>query len=110
MLRNFFLILIALSILPLGLFFMKRLDRYLDAEQEKKDDLLRGTGRSGKAEGKENVSGPSRIYLTENTSDEDILKEISAFREKHKHISIVICEEKGDRLSEEYSVTCKEKK
>ncbi|MBO4927447.1 MAG: hypothetical protein J5379_04265 [Clostridiales bacterium] len=87
LLRNLVLVLIMLSLLPLGLFFMKRLDRFLSAENETRE--------------KKNSSSvkPKRIYLSGNATDEEILKEIRACRKEYKHLSIIISDEEEKKIS-----------
>lgn len=69
-----------LSLLPIGLFFMKRLDRFLAADQEKEEEP-------------KPTEGPKRVYLSEHSSDEEIIQAVDAFRKEHKHVSIIISED-----------------
>lgn len=84
MVRDILLILLMLSLLPIGFFVMVRLDRFLSAEspknEEKKEETLP-------------AEGPKQIFLSENSSNEEIVETIESFRKSHGHISIIIREE-----------------
>ena len=84
LIRNLILILIMLSLLPLGLFLMRRIDRFLDDGRKEPDDSTPS-------------EGPSHVFFSEKSSDEEILSAIHDYRKTHNHISIVISEDKEDK-------------
>ena len=84
LIRNLVLILVMLSLLPLGLFLMRRIDRFLDDGRKEPDDSTPS-------------EGPSHVFFSEKSSDEEILSAIHDYRKTHDHISIVISEEEKDK-------------
>ena len=84
LIRNLILILAMLGLLPLGLLLMRRIDRYLD-------------GNHPDMEEKKTGKGPRSIFLSEQSSDEEILQAIRDYRKNHEHLSIVISEEETEK-------------
>ena len=80
LIRNLILILAMLGLLPAGLLLMRRIDRYLD-------------GNRPDMEEKKPHQGPRSVFLSEKSSDEEILEAIRDYRKNHNHLSIVISEE-----------------
>ena len=86
LLRNLILILAMLGLLPLGFFLMRRLDRYLDGSHKDTEEAE-----------KKSSEGPSRVFLSDRSSDEEILEAIHNYRKSHDHLSIVISEDETEK-------------
>lgn len=87
MLRDVFLILAVLAVFVVGYFLMVRIDKSI---YEKRKAIEK---ESEKQE-------PSYVMLTEELSDDEMVKEIRRFREKHENVRVFICDGKEGDLSE----------
>lgn len=76
-LRDIVLVICVLGVFAFGYFLMACLDKFIYENRKYIDN-------DGKAE------EPSRVILTDNASDEEIITEVHKFREKHKSICIAI--------------------
>lgn len=75
-----------LSVFIFGFYMMKRLDSFL----EENDQRIQ----------KENeTKEPSCVILTNELSDEEIMKEIQRFRARHAFMNIILCDGENDVLS-----------
>lgn len=76
-LRDIILLICVLGVFAFGYFLMARLDMFLYENRKYIDN-------------EDKAEEPSCVILTENTSDKEIIEEVSKFREKHKNIRIAI--------------------
>jgi len=74
--REVILVIILIAFWIFGYFLMKKLDCFL-ADNRKTIET-------------EKIQ-PSRIMLTDDLSDEEIMEEIQQFKSKHKNVKILIC-------------------
>ncbi len=81
------LITVVLAAVVVGFFVMARLDKFLlkNRKSIKKEKETRE---------------PSRVVLTENLTDEEIIEEIKRFREKHSVTRIMLCDSDDNKLPE----------
>lgn len=82
--REVLLVLAVLLLVGYVYFLMRKLDRFLSENRKSIEE------KSGKTE-------PSRIMLTNDLSDEEILNEIRQFCVKHKNARIVIFDDMDAR-------------
>ena len=82
--REVLLVLAVLLLFGYVYFLMRKLDRFLSENRKSIEE------KSGKTE-------PSRIMLTNDLSDEEILNEIRQFCVKHKNARIVIFDDMDAR-------------
>lgn len=82
--REVLLVLAVLLLVGYVYFLMGKLDRFLSENRKSIEE------KSGKTE-------PSRIMLTNDLSDEEILNEIRQFCVKHKNARIVIFDDMDER-------------
>ena len=72
-----------LAAVVFGYFVVSGLDRFLDANR-------RATKRNYEEK------KPSRVVLTDDTPDEEILDEIHRFRDDHENACIILCDDADD--------------
>lgn len=83
--KDIVLIIVVLGVFAFGFYIMKRVDDFLD-ENYKNMHI-----NAEKTE-------PTCVMLTDNMSEDKIIKEILAFKEKHDKVYIYLCD--GDNVSD----------